>query len=244
MKAPVKIGNTLLYHSDNKAIIPLLPNVDVVITDPPYSPKTHRNSRSNKTGADVPHITFDSLTESEFLESIELLLQKAKSWVVLTCDYRHAALLYDHPSFIRIGAWIKTNPMPQISGDRPGQGFEAVAILHSGKIKKKWNRGGGAGVWTSNTVGKALVPTQKPLSLYKEFFADFSNKGDIVLDPFMGAGTSGVAAIHMGRRYIGIEADQARFDIAVSQIQATYDSLALFHMHCPNIREEVLSLGI
>jgi hypothetical protein len=47
----------------------------------------------------------------------------------MTCDYKHAALMYGAPEFIRLGAWVKANPMPQISADRPGQGFETVLIL-------------------------------------------------------------------------------------------------------------------
>jgi len=226
----VEIGNAVLYCADNEKILPFLPIVDSTITDPPYSNTTHSNSRTNKYGAGKRHISFGSFSNAKFLEYVELMLNKTNGWLVFTCDYRHAALLYDHPAFIRLGAWVKTNPMPQISGDRPGQGFETVAILHSGRIKKEWNRGGGAGVWITPAANKALVPTQKPKSLIAHFFDDFTKQGDIVLDPFMGAGTTGVVALQKGRRFIGIEAKKEHFDIAVKEIRKAYEQCSLLRI--------------
>lgn len=136
-----------------------------------------------------------------------------------TCDYRHARLAYDLPEFVRLGAWVKPNPMPQISADRPGQGFETVLILHAGKVKKAWNRGGGSGVWTVPVVGDAEVSTQKPIALLRAFVSDFTTYGQTVADPFMGSGTTGVAAVEQGRAFVGIEQDPKRFDIACRRIE-------------------------
>jgi len=120
---------------------------------------------------------------------------------------------------VRLGAWVKPNPMPQISADRPGQGFEAVLILHSGGRKKAWNRGGGSGVWTFPVIGDAEVSTQKPLALAKALVSDFTNHGECVADPYMGSGTTGVACVQMGRKFIGVEQDPKRFDIACRRIE-------------------------
>ena len=223
----VQIGDATLYHANNKDIIPDIQEVTAVITDPPYSEVAHKNSRSNKYGTNSRHITFDSLTNSDFLEYISIMLDKAQGWVVMTCDFRHAALIYDHPAFVRLGAWVKPNPMPQITGDRPGLGFETVVILHSGKVKKEWNRGGGAGVWTTPAITKALVPSQKPIKLISHFVDDFTNPDDLLLDPFMGAGTTGVVSIQKGRRYIGIESNEKHFAIAVEQIRRANEQVSL-----------------
>ena len=225
----VKIGDATLYLANNKNILPSIQLVDAVITDPPYSEKAHLNSRSNKYGARARHITFDSLTNSDFVDYVEIMLEKAQGWVVMTCDFRHAALIYEHPSFIRLGAWVKQNPMPQITGDRPGLGFETVAILHSGKVKKEWNRGGGAGIWTTPAITKALIPTQKPTKLISCFVDDFTKPDDLILDPFMGAGTTGVVAIQKGRRYIGIESNEKHYKITVEQIRNAYEQVSLLH---------------
>src|SRR6185295_11378797 len=96
----------------------------------------------------------------------------------------------------------------------PGVGFEAVVCCHP-KGRKKWNGGGTLGVWTHITCiergGKAIAndtrvhPTQKPLPLMMELVEKFTNPGDLVLDPFCGSGTTGVACIRLGRRFIGCE---------------------------------------
>lgn len=62
-------------------------------------------------------------------------------------------------------------------------------------------------------------PTQKPIALMDFFVEKLSNPGDLVLDPFMGSGSSGVSAIRNGRRFIGIELEETYYDIATNRIQ-------------------------
>lgn len=194
--------------------------VDMVLTDPPYSENTHRMAKTNKgAGHGTKLVTFEALSDGAFEVVMRRCLDVSLGWVVATCDYRHVALLLDWPEFVRVGAWVKPNPMPQISADRPGQGFEAVAILHSGKTPKAWNRGGGAGVWTVSPEREAQVPTQKPQALINAFLGDFTAVGATILDPFMGSGTTGVAACSNGRSFIGIEQDAERFEIACKRIE-------------------------
>ena len=168
---PVIIGNATLYLGDCREILPTLPKVDAVITDPPYSDRTHKMAKTNRgKGHGTRLVTFAALTDNGFCEVMRACLAVAHGWVVATCDYRHAALFYTDQKFVRLGAWVKPNPMPQISGDRPGQGFETVLILHSGGRTKKWNRGGGSGVWTFPTeCAGTEVPTQKPVALAAAF---------------------------------------------------------------------------
>jgi site-specific DNA-methyltransferase (adenine-specific) len=132
--------------------------------------------------------------------------------------------------------------MPQISADRPGQGFETVLILHAGKVAKAWNRGGGAGVWTFPVVNCADVPTQKPLALAQAFVADFTQQGDVVLDPFAGSGTTGVAALQLGRRFIGIELDPLHFDVACRRIAEAARQPSLFDA-APQPKPQQMALG-
>jgi len=132
-----------LYCGDCLGILPNLSGIDTVITDPPYSANTHKQAKTNKgNGTGVKLIAFDSLLDDEFMTAVSAMILASFGWVVMTCDYRHAALTYSLNSFVRLGAWVKPNPMPQISADRPGQGFETVVVLHSGKSPKQWNRGG------------------------------------------------------------------------------------------------------
>jgi site-specific DNA-methyltransferase (adenine-specific) len=208
-----------LYLGDCREILPTINGVDLVMTDPPYSDNTHAMAKTNKgAGHGTKLVTFGALSDTDFVSVAEACLASSAGWVVMTCDYRHAALLYSDKRFVRLGVWVKPNPMPQISADRPGQGFETVAILHSGKRPKAWNRGGGSGVWTYPVMNGAEVPTQKPLALLASLVSDFSMPGELIADPFMGSGTTGVAAVKGGRRFVGIEANQMHFDVARKRI--------------------------
>lgn len=218
-----RIGGQRLILGDCMSVVPLLGAVQHVITDPPYSDNTHKMAKSNKgAGYGKKFITFGSLSSLGFDAVADACLTAADGWVVMTCDYTHASQLYDRPEFVRLGAWVKPNPMPQISADRPGQGFETIAIMHAGKVRKKWNRGGGAGVWTYPVHSGAQVPTQKPLGLISAFVSDFTQVGEMVLDPFMGSGTTLVACEQQGRLGIGIEANLEHFEVACERVrQAT-----------------------
>lgn len=231
MSAPREevIGAAELWLGDCREVLPGLANVDHVITDPPYSANTHERAKTNRESReDKSLVTFGYLPDEDFDAAVGAWLEKAAGWVVATCDYRHAARHIHNPAFVRLGAWVKPNPMPQISADRPGQGFETVLILHAGKVRKAWNRGGGAGVWTYPVVNDAKVPTQKPLPLLCAFVSDFSNPGELVLDPFAGSGTTGVAAVTMGRRFIGIERNPEHFEVACRRIEAAQKQADLF----------------
>ena len=139
------IGNATLYLADCREVLPTLPKVDAVITDPPYADRTHKMAKTNKgAGHGKTLVTFAALSDEDFAACLSEWLAAATGWCVATCDYRHARLAFDMPEFVRLGAWVKPNPMPQISADRPGQGFETVLILHAGEKKKAWNRGGAA----------------------------------------------------------------------------------------------------
>jgi site-specific DNA-methyltransferase (adenine-specific) len=71
-----------------------------------------------------------------------------------------------------------------------------------------------------DTIG-GIHPTLKPLALMEFLIRSYTNKNDIVIDPFMGAGTTGVACQKHGRRFIGIEKEKQFFDIAVKRIKET-----------------------
>jgi len=239
-----KIGDATLYLGDCRDILPTLGKVDAVVTDPPYSANTHAMAKTNRgKGHGVSLVTFAALTDAQFQEIAALCVAAADGWTVMTCDYRHAALFYASPYFVRLGAWVKPNPMPQISGDRPGQGFETVLILHSGRRRKAWARGGGSAIWTVPTHGGGTsVPTQKPVDLVARFVADFTSTGELVCDPFAGSGTTGVACAKLGRRFVGVEVDPVHFDIACRRIEEAYRQPRLFDEPAPKPVQEGLDL--
>jgi site-specific DNA-methyltransferase (adenine-specific) len=126
---------------------------------------------------------------------------------------------------VRGGIWRKPDGAPQFTGDRPGQGFECLAIAHP-PGRKRWNGGGKHAVWThclEHGHGSGLRnehPTQKPIGLMLDLVADFTDRGDVVLDPFAGSGTTGVACLRLGRRFVGIERDPTFFALACERLRA------------------------
>ena len=70
-----------------------------------------------------------------------------------------------------------------------------------------------------------LHPTQKPVGLMVWVLNNYTERGDLVADPFMGSGTTGVACVQTGRRFIGIEIEPKYFDIAVGRIEAAFTAV-------------------
>lgn len=163
-----------------------------------------------------------------------LSLFVASRWVVLFAaleqlgDYRRAA----GSEWIRGTAWHRTNPAPQFTGDRPGQRYEGIAIAHR-TGRKRWNRGGEC--WapsgpTINSTGehdRPNHPTPKPLWLMLDCLDAFTDPGELILDPFAGSGTTGVAAVRLGRRCILIERDAKYAAIARERMEAEGKGLSL-----------------
>ena len=221
-------GRVRLYLADCNEVMPALSDVGVIITDPPYGDvNTHRKHVSTvrfhtgnskfvpgTDGFAAENLGFDGITLGQMVRLSETFVAMAKRWVVMTCDWKYAHAL---PDLIRLGVWRKRDGAPQFTGDRPGTGWEAVAILHR-PGKKRWNGGGRHAFWDVPRGAKPEHPTQKPLDLIEAFVADFSDREELILDPFMGSGTTGVAAVRFGRRFVGIEKNQEHFETAKRRI--------------------------
>jgi len=135
--------------------------------------------------------------------------------------------------WVRTGCWAKDDPMPQFSGDRPAQGFEACAIVHAvtdpGE-RMRWNGGGSAALWQYGVckTNRPDHPCPKPLDLMERLIADFTDPGELICDPFAGSGTTGVACKRLGRRCIGWERDPKYHAIAQKRIDGAREQLGLF----------------
>jgi site-specific DNA-methyltransferase (adenine-specific) len=202
----------VIYNADCRELLPSL-SCHVVITDPPYGKGTHDGAR---TSIDEKLVTFEHIGAAEFVDASRKLVECARRWVVMTCEWKYAHLLHEAGLLVRLGVWIKPNGAPQFTGDRPATGWEAVAILHR-PGKKQWNGGGHHGVWTHNIV-QGEHPTEKPLGLVKKWIEQFTNPGETILDPFMGSGTTLRAAKDLGRKAIGIEVDARYCEVAVRRL--------------------------
>jgi site-specific DNA-methyltransferase (adenine-specific) len=213
-----------IYCADCRDILPHLEPVDLVLTDPPYGDKdTHFGHLSKivlKNGEPARRVLgFAGITGEELVSYAKSWVALARRWVVFTCEWKQAHRLDEAGLLVRLGIWRKPNGAPQFTGDRPGTGWEAVAICHRPGAKR-WNGGGGHAFWSyPRGDGHTGHPTEKPIKLLKSWVRDFSDLPDTILDPFMGSGTTLVAAKQLGRRAIGIEIEEKYCKIAVERLK-------------------------
>ncbi len=214
-----------LYCADMRDVD--LPPADLVLTDPPYAEQTHagarREARVNegrwRTGGNEPQklVGFASAEIAELRAMFERFSPQARRWVISFMDWRHIYHFEQQPPaglrFVRFGVWIKPNGAPQFTGDRPATGWEGIAFMHRADGKMRWNGGGHHGVYTYPIAHKsdriADNPTAKPFPLVADLIREFSEKGDLVIDPFCGNGTTLAIAKLLGRQAIGVEQDEA-----------------------------------
>lgn len=215
-----------LYHGDALEVMAGMSDQSVaaVITDPPYTERTHSNAKTNKgKGHGVKAINFASFTDGDLYTSLAECGRLSSGWVIATLAYQHALVMDTQPPAglrtLRLGVWVKTNPMPQISADRPGQGWESIAYMHRADSKPAWNGGGGHGNYISPVVQNEGHPTVKPLPMLRDMVRKFTAPGDVVLDPFAGSGTTLRAAVDEGRKAIGVELDERYCEIIARRLQ-------------------------
>jgi site-specific DNA-methyltransferase (adenine-specific) len=235
-----------MHLADCVDVLPKLEPVDVCIQDPPYEVEAHTKARrslkdaTQKRGArntgevrriDRPLlINFTHMTSALRSDVSRLEARIVRRWTLTFCQVEAIGLwrqAFEEAGlqWIRAGVWIKPNGMPQMTGDRPGQGFESLAIVHP-KGRKRWNGGGKHAVWTvpldhnAGGGGKNEHPTSKPVALMLQLVSDFSQHGEAILDPFAGSGTTGVACLRLGRRFIGVERDERYFELACERLRA------------------------
>lgn len=226
------IGRCELMQGDNEDIFPHIQFADHIFSDPPYGIlDTHANHLSKITMRDgTParqSLGFDGIGRDKLVELSRMWCGLAKRWVVFSCEWKDAHALDEAGLLVRLGIWRKPDGAPQFTGDRPGTGWEAIAICHR-KGRKRWNGGGKHGVWTVPKGAGDGHPTQKPVRLLQEWVQDFTDISDTILDPFMGSGTTLVACAKMGRRGIGIELDESYFEIACRRVEDAYRQPDLF----------------
>lgn len=233
-----------VVEGDSLAVLPTLPDgcVDAVITDPPYDEKTHAGARTTREGLVLP--AGIGFAPADPRSMVPWMLHAARRWVVAFCSAEMVGAYRDTAgeAWVRAGFWRKPCSMPQMSGDRPAVGGEAVSILHR-PGRKSWNGGGRAAFWSHDVdrgPGRAH-PTQKPISLMVDLVLDFTSPGGIILDPFAGSGTTGVAALLEGRRAILIERVPEYAEISRQRCEAAEQGIATrreSQLALPGLEEE------
>lgn len=254
----VIIGDATLYLADCREVLPTLQIVDCVITDPPYESEAHTLQRrvkretveNGKRRISVEPLPFSSIDADLRNFVSQHIARISQGWALVFCQVEGVLPWKDSlesfgAKYKRTMVWVKPDAMPQFSGDRPGMGYESIVAAWCVSGRSAWNGGGRVGVFTCNKndgSGPAPHPTTKPRRLMSELVSFFSNPDDVILDPFMGSGTTGVSALKQGRKFIGIEVNQDYFATACRRIEEASRHLTLlsFSKETPRAQQGAL----
>ncbi|WP_202593236.1 DNA-methyltransferase [Moraxella macacae] len=202
--------------------------VNHIITDPPYNISQNNNfhtMNNPRTGVDFGEWD-KNFNPSLWLDLAYPLLDKNGSMVIF-CSYKFisqiSAKIEQLGGVIKdIMVWQKTNPMPRNIHRRYVQDMEFILWAVKSK-NSKWifnkpdNKPYQRGFFQTPTLlGKERTkhPTQKPLALMKQIIAIHSNENELIFDPFMGTGSTGVASLLLNRQFIGCERETQWFELA------------------------------
>ena len=203
-------------------------SIDAIITDPPYNIARKNNFKTmGRAGIDFGEWDkgFDLFS---YIDQIPRILSKNGS-VVIFNDWKNIgniARYCESKGLITkdMLRWEKANPMPRNRDRRYITDYECAiwctnknAKWTFNRIDEKYQRPLFKGALTKKSE-KTSHPTQKPLWLMEDIIKIHTNQNDVVLDMFMGSGTTGVAAKNTNRKFIGIEQDEKYFDIAAERI--------------------------
>ena len=205
MTDPVIIGNATLDLGDCRDILPTLGKVDAVVTDPPYGISEDGGDKNRRRGY-RPLVVHEKLSWDKERPQKDIFdaIRKCSSSQIIWGGNYFADFL--PPSM----GWLYWDK--KMGGDfSDGE----LAWTSQKKAVRDFSKSPFAGLSGGHN---RVHPTQKPIALMKWCIA-FIPDAQTILDPFMGSGTTGVAAVQMGRKFIGIEREPKYFDIACKRIE-------------------------
>lgn len=209
MTSPVIIGNATLYLGDCREILPRLSGFDAVITDPPYGTGWVRGGGGvGEFNAQHEKPDWDVFT-TDWLEPLV-----DRVYVAAFCAPSYLDKLTPIFPTPHVARYRKTNV-------RPGGREHEFIVANDAWQCFPWEV-------VAYNGDNEFHPTQKPLPVMLWCVANAPNLPRVILDPFMGSGTTGVAAVQMQRTFIGIEREPKYFDIACKRIEDAERQGSLF----------------
>jgi len=234
-----------LYLGDSYELISEIPtaSIDLILTDPPYNLSRYstgniRLSWRKDINNDVADWDKVEFRPSDWVSEFKRILKPTGN-IFAFCSYNligkwHEAFDPEFDTF-QFFVWHKTNPVPKV--------LRAGFLNSCELIVCMWNKGH---TWNfssqremhnfieapicmgSERVRNPFHPTQKPVRVLEHIIKIASKEGDVVFDPFMGVCSTGVAALNLGRKFIGIEIDEDYFRAAERRIREAAAKLKLF----------------
>jgi DNA modification methylase len=232
-----QIGQCSLYLGDSAAILPYLEAIDAVVTDPPYgigADKTMHKQSGTQYGkaaaAKREYRETDWDTKPIPVDFMDSVRNVAKWCIIFGGNY------YSFPASSCWLVWDKEN------GDN---GFADCELAWTNlpkavrRIKHMWN-----GMLRKGGEEREGHPTQKPVGVMQWAIGHLPEPNTTILDPFMGSGTTGIACIKLGKKFVGIEVDEQYFNLACERIRKAYAQPDMFieTARVPEPTQEALSL--
>jgi site-specific DNA-methyltransferase (adenine-specific) len=260
MSEPVRIGDATLYLGDCLEILPTLGKAGAVITDPPYSSggafradragstaKKYMGSYGRPAAVDID-VVGDSRDANGWAFWATLWLTQCYRMLedggpcVIFSDWRqlpNATNVLQAAGFVwrGVGVWAKPGYRPMAG--RFAHQAEYFPWGTKGATPWDYTKECLPGVFDHAAPGKEREhQTEKPVQLMADLLKVTAPDATTV-DPFMGGGTTGVAAVQMGRKFIGIEIEPRNFDIACRRIEQAYAQRPLFAAEPPKPHEQL-----
>jgi len=258
VKPDYEKNGVTLYCADCRDVLPTLGKVDAVVTSPPYNQRIETFSPSGmhtetRWVEKISDGYFDSMPEDEYqADQINILT------TIFSVTNDHASVFYNHKIRWRDGfmihplTWITKTPWrmrQEIVWRRNGSctlnarmfGPSDERIYWMVKDRHKWNQDcvGFLTVWDLGQQNTPDHPCAYPIEYPNRAISATTDRDDQVLDPFMGSGTTGVACVRLGRKFIGIEIEPKYFEIAVRRIESAMDETSLLDYGAKQEQEEL-----
>lgn len=241
------IDKYLLIHGDCMEKLKDIPDgsIELILCDPPYNLAKYSTGNMHfgwrtEINNDVAKWDLKELAPADFLKEFRRILSPTGNIFIFT-SYNmigkwHEVFDSEFDTF-QFMVWHKTNPIPNVRRSSFLNSCELIVCM--------WNKGHTWNFSRQNEMHNFIEspicmgterlkhpkhPTQKPLSVLKQIISIASSRGDIVLDMFMGVGSTGVAATLLDRRFIGIEIDDTYYDASVERMKQAEDEAEAQHL--------------
>jgi DNA modification methylase len=234
---PVVIGDATLYLGDCLEILPTIGPVDAVVTDPMYG-ISGSSGTINRLRAKGDYVGADDSPEKVRTVAVVAIKKCIETCgcVVLTPGTKNFSMYPQPDSF---GCFYQ----PASVGLQVFGNGDAQPIFYYGRNQSGKNMGVPCSYQLTEAPEKNGHPCVKPITIWTKLVKNVSKRDATILDPFMGSGTTGVACVRTGRRFIGIEIERKYFDIAVKRIERAFEDQALF-THAEPSHEQAEMFGI
>jgi DNA modification methylase len=229
-----KIGDATLYLGDSREILPTLGKVDLIVSDLPYKLESGGNTTGEMGGKfdksqydNSGNITNCDIEFDEIMPLLAPLLDQGHAYFMV--NNRHVASVENAAlsAGFRFHNWLVWDKSTGTPNRWYMKNCEFTLFVFRGAAKYINDCGSRQLIKCQNVIS-GVHENQKPVGLMAHYIQNSSMIGDVVLDPFMGSGTTGVAALQAGRKFIGIEIDAEHFEVACSRLDKALSQPSMF----------------